>query len=177
MDEESRIKIFGSDKTGNNKTSNKGSAIFYDAHILYLPVQDEKNLFSYVTSNSVLEQMKTRLELFEIKNINPIQFKVAGNRQYNKSSWLKENFTSLCSDINLPIIARNELVNGVSKNLWYEQVVPAETVFYAVIQEPDDTLANAINNKFIQIGANATIGYGYCKFNLIYCNNGNEGKK
>ena len=78
-----------------------------------------------------------------------------------------KKFSDLCSDENLPIIARNVLDNGQSKNLWYEQVVPSETVFYAIIQEPDGVLAKTIDGRLIQIGANATIGYGYCKFNLI----------
>lgn len=172
MRPEERVEIFGSDKTGKQE-SKKGKVIFYDAHLLFLPVQDDNNLFTYATSESVLNQTKSRLELFGLKNINFNQFKVTGNRNYNKS-WLRKDFSSLCSDENLPIIARNALDNGVSKNLWYEQVIPAETIFYAVIQEPDNytkkpggLLAGAIKNKIIQIGANATIGYGYCKFSLI----------
>ena len=77
-----------------------------------------------------------------------------------------------CHDDSLPIIARNYLENGESKNLWYEQVLPAETVLYTVIQEDGDKLANALNysndkRNMIQIGANATIGYGFCKFELL----------
>ena len=76
-------------------------------------------------------------------------------------------FIELCSDDNLPIIARNVLENGESKNLWYEQVIPAETVFYTLIDGGDDTsLTQRISaeNAIVQIGASATIGYGYCKF-------------
>lgn len=176
MSPEDRKSLFGSDKRGDKSDSKKGGAVFYDAHILYLPVQDDVNLFTYATSKSVLEQMKTRLELFGISNINPIQFKGAGGRQYGKS-WQREDFSVLCHDENLPIIARNVLENGESKNLWYEQVVPAETIFYAVTQESDAVLADAINGKVIQIGANATIGYGYCKFDLIAKYDETEGKK
>lgn len=186
-----RVEIFGSDKTGELE-SKKGKAIFYDAQILFLPVQDDNNLFTYATSEAVLKHMESRLELFGIKNLNPNVFKVAGNSGYSED-WQREDFSSLCSDENLPIIARNVLENGQSKNLWYEQVIPAETIFYAVIQEPDtvveksDTaikksgglLAEAIKkkNKIIQIGANATIGYGYCKFDLIAEYDDNKGKE
>lgn len=188
-----RVEIFGSDKRGKLE-SKKGKAIFYDAQILFLPVQDDKSLFTYATSEGVLEQTRSRLELFGFKNVNFNQFEGTGKRKYNKS-WERDDFSSLCSDENLPIIARNVLDNGVSKNLWYEQVVPAETIFYAVIQEPDfyeiiqepDTpikksgglLAEAImkKNKLIQIGANATIGYGYCKFDLIAKYDDNKGKE
>lgn len=187
-----RLAIFGCDKYGDKSEAKKGKAIFYDAHILFLPVQDDKNLFTYATSGAVLKHMESRLELFGIKNLNPNVFKVAGNSGYSED-WQRDDFSSLCSDENLPIIARNVLENGQSKNLWYEQVIPAETIFYAVIQEPDfytiiqkpDTpikksgglLAEAIKNKIIQIGANATIGYGYCKFDLIAEYDDNKGKE
>ena len=78
-----------------------------------------------------------------------------------------QQFESICNDDNLPIIARNVLENGESKNLWYEQVLPAETILYTIIQEESDDLKNALDNKIIQIGAGATIGYGYCQFKLI----------
>lgn len=191
MSPEERVEIFGSDKTGKQEPK-KGNAIFYDAQILFLPVQDDNNLFTYATSKANMDHMKSRLDMFGIRNLNPIQFKGVGGRTYSKS-WQREDFESLCSDENLPIIARNVLDNGVSKNLWYEQVIPAETIFYAVIQEPDfytiiqepDTpikksgglLAEAIKNKIIQIGANATIGYGYCKFDLIAKYDDNKGKE
>lgn len=61
----------------------------------------------------------------------------------------------------LPIITRNQLENGQSANLFYEEVVPRETVFGFIIQ------GNNIDERFdkidsIQIGANATVGYGFC---------------
>lgn len=74
----------------------------------------------------------------------------------------------------LPVIARNQLENGMSKNLWYEEVVPRETRFYTFISRPEKkengspndlfskTLDN--NNKRVQVGGNATIGYGQCIF-------------
>lgn len=78
-----------------------------------------------------------------------------------------KEFEELCSDDNLPIIARNCLENGTSSNLWYEQILPAETVFYTLIDSKGCNLLFEKLNKeecFVQIGANATIGYGYCKF-------------
>ena len=90
---------------------------------------------------------------------------------YNGKTVKTENdkLSQLCSDDNLPIIARNVLENGESKNLWYEQVLPAETVLYTIIQEENNDLLNALvgDGKLVQIGANATIGYGYCKFEQI----------
>ena len=98
-------------------------------------------------------------------------FSFAKPASYNGREVKTENdkFAALCSDDNLPIIARNVLENGESKNLWYEQVLPAETVLYTIIQEKGEDLKNALTQegKLVQIGANATIGYGYCKFELI----------
>lgn len=71
----------------------------------------------------------------------------------------------------LPVIARNCLENGVSKNLWYEEVVPRESVFYTAIinsqniEEMEfDKFGKELEKNLIQIGANATIGYGFTKF-------------
>jgi len=87
------------------------------------------------------------------------------------------HFKSLCEQ--LPVIARNQLENGISKNLWYEEVVPRFSRFFQFTLVPDekDTDPEKPINKFMfellnkdktfQIGANATIGYGYCKFNTL----------
>jgi CRISPR-associated protein Cmr4 len=73
----------------------------------------------------------------------------------------------------LPTVARNYLDNGISQNLWYEEIVPRETRFYFFTSRPDkdDPLANGINSKSIsklaQIGGNATVGFGLCKLEKL----------
>ena len=72
----------------------------------------------------------------------------------------------------LPVIARNCLENGVSKNLWYEEVVPRESVFYIGIVNSQNTekfedFCKKIEDNLIQMGANATIGYGFTKFEEV----------
>jgi CRISPR-associated protein Cmr4 len=74
------------------------------------------------------------------------------------------------------VIARNVLDNitKTSTNLWYEEVVPADAVFYTIMRPAyrDDkglmealtNSANGIGNQIIQIGGNETIGYGFVKF-------------
>lgn len=79
----------------------------------------------------------------------------------------------------LPVIARNQLKNGESKNLFYEEVLPRKSKLFTVISEPtylhsEDTkkLENAFerfgnyltDENTIHIGANASIGYGVCTF-------------
>lgn len=163
MPAETRKKLFGSDKIDKKSDSKKGEAIFFDAKLLFLPQQDESTLFHYVTSDSVIAMLNDRVKLF-----NP-SFNFAKPANYNGKAVKTESdkLVSLCSDDNLPIIARNVLDNGESKNLWYEQVLPAETVLYTIIQEKGDDLAKALDGNIVQIGANATIGYGYCKFELL----------
>lgn len=68
------------------------------------------------------------------------------------------------------IIARNELKeNKTSNNLWYEEVVPADALFYTIMKptfkgnKAIDHLESGIKKKIIQIGGNETIGYGLVK--------------
>ncbi|WP_010297512.1 type III-B CRISPR module RAMP protein Cmr4 [Clostridium senegalense] len=70
----------------------------------------------------------------------------------------------------LPVIARNKLDNGESENLWYEEVVPRETRFYfgVVLGKQYQSEFEKIKGKEpVQIGGNATIGYGYCDIKSI----------
>jgi len=79
----------------------------------------------------------------------------------------------------LPVIARNSLENGESKNLWYEEVLPRESKLFTVISEPtflNNMDKKKLNNAFerlngyltskdtIHIGANTSIGYGVTLF-------------
>lgn len=164
-----RLKIFGSDKKDKSKGSKKGSYTFFDANILFLPVQtDDARLFELVTCDDVLKRFFNQVKLItgvEITENDLQNFKYS--KLLNGKDITEDKFKELCSDDNLPIIARNVLDNGESKNLWYEQVVPAEAVFYTLIDDKGDgTLANKIGTEktLVQIGADATIGYGYCEF-------------
>ena len=77
-----------------------------------------------------------------------------------------ENFKQL----DLPVIARNNLENGISKNLWYEEVVPSDSRFTFMIIGPDELMTKlneVITETTVQIGANASVGYGFCKITLL----------
>lgn len=69
----------------------------------------------------------------------------------------------------LPVIARNKLNNGLSVNLWYEEVVPRESWFYFFVSRPESDvlfetgLRHSKINRKVQIGGNASVGYGLCK--------------
>lgn len=83
-----------------------------------------------------------------------------------------EVFAELVSDYCLPVLARNCLENGRSTNLWYEQLLPRETkLFFAVLYPKGDanfdSFAKTIKAHLVQIGANASVGYGFCKIEQI----------
>lgn len=79
-----------------------------------------------------------------------------------------DNFKKIINE--LPVIARNKLKNGESKNLWYEEIIPRETRFYFGVlkgKEYNKEFSKMLTENIIQIGANASIGYGYTKIGKI----------
>lgn len=77
------------------------------------------------------------------------------------------HFNTLCNDSHLPVIARNYLNNGKSENLFYEQVLPRFTRLYYITCQmiENDCLPEA--EELVQIGGNASVGYGYCKLSEL----------
>lgn len=69
----------------------------------------------------------------------------------------------------LPIQARNVLEDGTkrSKNLWYEESLPPDTVLYALVMAHDGGPANVVDELFpnsdpyLQVGGNETVGHGW----------------
>lgn len=79
-------------------------------------------------------------------------------------------------EIDLPIVARNQLEDGLSNNLWYEEIVPHESIFYFAIMCPDDCKSfkkfdEELRSNIIRFGGGASIGYGYCKIEECTINN------
>ena len=64
------------------------------------------------------------------------------------------------NEYDLPVVARNYLENGESKNLWYEEVVPHDSIFYTLILTPDENMKLNMND-IIQVGGHASIGCGF----------------
>ncbi len=69
-------------------------------------------------------------------------------------------------DYALPVVARNHLENGISKNLWYEEVVPHGTVMYFAVICDNQTETITVP-EIIQFGGNASIGCGFCRVTLL----------
>ena len=146
--------IFGSSKADKND-SQKGNAIFFDATLIKIPEQTTGTGTTYRLrySEEIVKAFEEKAELMGKK--------ISIDRQ---DATATEEFKKLCDDDNLPIIARNCLENGESVNLWYEQVLPAQSVLATIFQTNGENDLDCLNGKIVQIGANATIGYGYCKF-------------
>lgn len=100
------------------------------------------------------------------------------------TKFLGENLALLSTkdfkELDLPVLARNALDNGVSKNLWYEEVVPKQSTFFFCIAKPDNIDEKDYNQKIkgfenrfnkegskVQIGANKSIGYGFSKITKV----------
>lgn len=79
-----------------------------------------------------------------------------------------DDFKQICGPNKLPVLARNSLQDGQSKNLWYEEIVPRQTTFYSFVFKTDVlydiAFEAALANGSIQVGGNASIGYGVMKF-------------
>jgi CRISPR-associated protein Cmr4 len=95
--------------------------------------------------------------------------KIFGN--YDIAIVQNKDFDRLTNNLHLPVIARNHLENGESQNLWYEQVVPRLSLFWSMVFHGNEDILFAAHifgkDKLIQIGANGSIGYGYCSFTKI----------
>lgn len=72
------------------------------------------------------------------------------------------------SKISLPVLARNCL-DEEHPNLWYEEVVPHESLFFfPVLADKSDgdflkQFKTAVDGEVVQFGGNSSIGYGLCK--------------
>lgn len=122
--------------------------------------------------NSILEDVDIQTQKYqgassEVQQLIGTDAAIAGNTIFKR----------LTDNNHLPVIARNSLVNGISENLWYEQIVPRETTFYFFIMHPDTEKGNEFFSVFdteltqsdtlVQIGANASIGYGFSSIKKI----------
>lgn len=189
--------IFGSPVKGSNRSP--GSTRFFDANLLAIPVRSDKVPFFLATCPSVIKDLISKIELFDIKldglnvltNAAPLSVFNLGQKdalvedldgktvlsQINISKLppifgdaplllvSDAQFKALCDDNHLPVIARNYLNNGKSENLFYEQVIPRSSVLYFLMIE--DKYKLPLDNEVIQIGANASVGYGFCLFNQL----------
>lgn len=119
-------------------------------------------------SDQVFDLRKAVIESYEVSKSRDLKHKNDAESLLGEQLALLsfDHFQNLVK--NLPVIARNHLESGESQNLWYEEIVPRETRFITVISAPNGLHSEFdLDEKIVQIGANASIGYGLCQFKEI----------
>jgi len=91
-------------------------------------------------------------------------------------------FRKLTNDFELPLKHRNIIEWGESKNLWIEQFLPRGTRFISKVKMPEklyrkkdnseiskhkESFSSEVDKVCIQIGANKSVGYGECYFEIL----------
>lgn len=173
-------RIFGTPVKGDSKDSKPGVYRFFSADLVALPVPEENPdspvAYHLAADELILGDIRQRLALMDpfwkTSGILAKQLKDTAKLEIKMDAIFSKRFKAAAEE--LPVVARNQLENGKSENLWYEEFVPRESIFVVAIQsgltsDPNDekNFLDHLNGKVIQIGANATVGYGYCLFTLL----------
>lgn len=187
IEEAVTMKIFGSEQKQSQGTgSMPGKVKFYQADLLARPARASQGCKTnyMVTSDEAISIFKQKAEIFGVKSISEEDNTEHGDIGVEdleiskvKNIPLIDDCTVIVDDIALrdlplPVLARNQLEDGISKNLWYEQVVPHKSIFTFAVSSDDEnalnSFANVLNdNPYIQFGGNVSIGYGLCKVERI----------
>ncbi|MBK9961553.1 MAG: type III-B CRISPR module RAMP protein Cmr4 [Saprospiraceae bacterium] len=144
--------------TGNEKFFKSAFQPLLD----YTPAIDKPLIFNSDKSTVNIDEYEAGIENEILVNLGDMPI-----NEQNVASFHQKDIRSICS--RLPVMARNYLENGISGNLWYEEVVPKETHFYFYLSHPESNnlfeegLKNIAVNFKVQIGGNASVGYGLCK--------------
>lgn len=163
--------IFGSDPNDKNNRR-QGSVRFFEAELLAIPVPCKDKPYEMTTSTKIVSELTEKLKNYDLLKADSmpkdVKNKLFGSDVIEKAY---EKFKDICSDDELPVISRNYLENGQSSNLWYEQVLPKHSRLCFFVLGNDDLAFEAfckeLDGARVQIGANATIGYGYCKLSEV----------
>lgn len=154
-DEATKVKI---------KDAQQGKAFFMSAQLYAIARPMEQRPYQRVTCQAVKDLYA---QFLSDLGLNVAQHNIGFG---DVDSIDDAAFVELCDDLNLPVIARNALDNGESVNLWYEQVLPRESLLYfAILWEKDEhkkALEAILLNNPLQVGGNASVGYGFTKVTL-----------
>jgi CRISPR-associated protein Cmr4 len=184
--------IFGVDntrETSDKKDAGIGHYKFLEAKLLSIPMRSDNKPFYNVTTKYLIDEINNQYTLLNGEAIKIISGSYA-NENKSKTVVRLEDWTTtadpnfapdskigtdvatLSEDIfkkvvkQLPVLARNKLDNGTSKNLWYEEVVPRESrfVFFVIMDgKHEDDFIKEFENNYVQIGGNGSVGYGFTK--------------
>lgn len=180
--------VFGDTATGTYK--------FFQGDLIARPVRvsEGEGAYTLATTKEMVDSFMNKLCAFGIKwlqekgelpKLDQDKETVLCGKKYRsvegipaeeaENSLLKEligdNWTLMrqkqLADIDLPVQAHNILdASGMSTNLWYEENVPHESIFYMMVSYPDGEESCIIDKLLekrpvIQFGAGATTGNGY----------------
>ena len=127
---------------------------------------DENKSYKAANGNITVEEIKIDDNLKDVE-IKKLFKQIASNKADNLVIMPHDKI----KDISLPVVARNVLDNGISENIWYEEYVPHHSLFFVCVScEEDEVLKifnEAVNNKIVQFGGNASIGYGLTKVTVF----------
>ncbi len=146
-----------------------GEFRFLQADLLSIPTHKDGYVEYKITSQWLKDNFREMMDLFNSELTFPVKLdEYIGTTNIAATD---EEFCEMVDDYHLPVIARNHLENGSSTNLWYEQVLPRGTkLFFAVLyenQELFEVFKTSVTSNPVQIGANASVGYGFCKIEFI----------
>jgi CRISPR-associated protein Cmr4 len=166
--------VFGSPvKRAVGTDPEQGNAIFMAADLVSIPIPEENHKETVLFHRCISEsQWNTSMQKAKLLGLN-VNFTTEQIKKMIGDNCLNNEATFKIAAKRLPIIARNYLENGHSENLWYEQFVPSESYFLTLIitdgmeKAHETTFIQGIDGKVIQVGANATVGYGYTLFTKI----------
>ncbi len=166
-------RIFGKKVNGDENCA-PGTYRFLDAMLLSIPRPAENQPYVMMTCDTIVNELISRAESLGLSlgqdagAAATAVLKLSRVAESGKCDFVK--FKNYVSDEELPVIARNCLENGQSKNLWYEQALPRKSrlAFFVMHDgEIDEHFNEAVTSTLVQIGANATVGYGICKISRI----------
>lgn len=134
--------------------------IFHDVELSWPRLENENYEGFFLDGIDVVKNLHTRM-----KELDKARILIMSDKEFRGQ--MRE----------LPVVARNKLENGISGNLWYEEFVPRKSIFlltmltadYKDDDEDNETktmmtaFEDAICNKLVQVGGNATVGDGLCE--------------
>lgn len=171
--------IFGAETEGR---SEQGMVKFLGADMLAIPGRSSggEQPFYLISTKSAVLRINELADTFikqkllpDIKRTNE-EVEVEGFKPVGKISVANRDIYIMEENqfrkIDLPVIARNKLDNGISKQLWYEEIVPHDSIFFFPVISEDGALLErfieVIRDQVVQFGGNASIGYGLCKIKV-----------
>ncbi len=155
-----KVKIFNANMVGIPMRVSNGN-MPYVLVTTKCAIETLKNLKSALGIKGDIEDSQTYETKMEIEGVNCCEtINIFGEEFYIMD---EEKF----KNISLPVSARNCLESG-RENLWYEEIVPHESVMYFIASSNDEVALQNFdsfikNNNIVPFGGNASIGYGVCK--------------